>query len=288
MNTLILAILLLSGYVYVINSSISRYKFKRAEGWGAYFYVAMWGALFTVASWLICSLLSILGFFRWGFSWFVSHGTFDKAVVDRLFPLAPSAVFKFVDLKFAIFGVMSILLALFWAKLGLPFCKRCRRGKHYKFFELEAVVREHPREEMLIIASVTKQPVLVSMGSRKFYVGIVVERRIDDNSDYLSLVPLLSGYRDKDTLTTTVTTNYQTHYEESGILNGGGGGRLTLQDFQVLISFDEIDTISKFDSVAYSRFKEREERDIQQSKNLHADDDLRTDGPEDDVDEDWT
>ncbi|TDS93426.1 hypothetical protein [Erwinia rhapontici] len=273
MNTLILAIVLLSGYVYVINSSISRYKFKRAEGWGAYFYVAMWGAWFTIASWLMCSLLSILGFFRWAFSWFISHDVFDKEMVERLFPLAPSATFKFVDLKFALFGVVAILLALLWAKVGLPILKRLRRGEHYKLLELEAVVKDHPHEMMLMIASVTKQPVLVTMGSRKFYVGIVVERRFDDGqTDYLSLVPLLSGYRDKDRLTTTVTTNYQTHYEESGILNGSGESRLTLDDFKVLISFDEIDTISYFDSVAYSRFKEREEKDIQQSKNLHGDD----------------
>lgn len=270
MNTLILAILLLSGYVYVINSSISRYKFKRAEGWGAYFYVAMWGALFTVSSWILCSVLSVLGVFRWIFRWFVSHEFFDKAAVDRLFPLAPSTDFKFVDLKFAVFGVLAIVLAWAWAKIGLPLAKRIRRGKFYKFLELEAVVQDRPHEMMLMIASVAKKPVLVTLGSRKFYVGIVIDRQFEDGqSDFLSLVPLLSGYRHKDSLTTTVTTNYQNHYEQNGILNGDGTSRLSLEDFKVLISFSEIETISYFDTEAYSKFKAREEEDIRRSKNLH-------------------
>lgn len=269
MNTLILAVLLLSGYIYVINSTSSRYKFKRAEGWGAYFYVAMWGAVFTIAAWLLCSYLNIVGFFRWAFSWTISHDIFDKEMVERLFPLGPSATFRFVDLKFALFGVTSIFISLFWAKFVIPAYGWCRWRSDRELQFLARAIAGDPHETLLIVASVTKRPVLVTLGSRKFYVGIVICPRFDHGkAEFLSLIPLLSGYRDKDTLTTTVTNNYQIHYEESGILGDNPTGNLTLDDFKTLISYSEIETISNFDSPTYSKFKLREEQDKDESKSL--------------------
>lgn len=100
---------------------------------------------------------------------------------------------------------------------------------------------------------------MISMASRKFYVGLVVGRRLDgDKTEFLPLLPLMSGYRDKDTLVTNVTTNYKDHYIESGILDGTGDGNLTLDDFEILIAFSEIESISSFDIDAYIKFKEQE------------------------------
>ncbi|MGC4125087.1 MAG: hypothetical protein QM585_09230, partial [Enterobacter sp.] len=62
MTTILLSIILVSGYIFTINALPLRYRFKRSEGWGAYFFVAAWGIAFFIASWVICSVLSCFGF----------------------------------------------------------------------------------------------------------------------------------------------------------------------------------------------------------------------------------
>ncbi len=87
MNTLLLALTLMSGYVYVTNAVSARYKFKRSEGWDAYFYIAVWGVCFTVIAWILCSLLSVFDVFRITYNFLLSKGVIDIGTIDRVFPL---------------------------------------------------------------------------------------------------------------------------------------------------------------------------------------------------------
>lgn len=282
-NTLALAFLILSGYIFSINSLTIRYKLKRAEGWGAYFYVAMWGGLFSALSWAVCSLLSYAGVLRKLYNWMLSQHFFNNELVARLFPLNGSGGFTFVDLKLGVWGVTSILLALFAARLFLPGCAWLRWGKDRKAFALAYAVEDNHQEAMLIEASVRRYLLLITLGSRKIYVGIVVCPRFENGkADYLQIIPMLSGYRDKDTLITHITTNYKKLYVESGLMTPEGRlldpppqvageevkPRVVIQDFRTLICFDEIETISFFDSDTYNAFKDAEEKDKEDSKSL--------------------
>lgn len=294
-NTLSLAFLILSGYIFSINSLTIRYKLKRAEGWGAYFYVAMWGGLFSAISWVVCSLLSYSDGFRDTYNWMLSHHFFDKELVGRLFPLNTSHVtpagtvadtkgnLSFLDLKVLVWGVTSILLAFFTARVVLPFCAWLRWGKDRKAFALASAVNDNHQEAMLIEASVRQYLLLITLGSRKFYVGIVICPKFDNGkAEYLQIIPMLSGYRDKDTMVTHVTSNYKRLYVESGLMTPEGRliepppvkagevakPRVEIQDFRTLICFDEIETISFFDSDTYNNFKDAEEKDKEHSKTL--------------------
>ncbi|WP_320406743.1 hypothetical protein [Escherichia coli] len=46
MATLLLAVILVSGFIYVNLSLSTRYRYKRSNGWDAYFFVAAWGIVF--------------------------------------------------------------------------------------------------------------------------------------------------------------------------------------------------------------------------------------------------
>lgn len=298
-NTLSLAFLILSGYVFAINSLSTRYKLKRAEGWGAYFYVAMWGGVFATLSWILCSYLSYSDVLRKTYVWMLSHHLFEKEMVARLFPLSATATpqnpiqsaVNFTDLKVAVWGSVSVLLALLASRCILPFFGWLFWGKDRKVMALARAVDDDHHEGMLIEAAVRRYLVMVTLGSRKFYVGIVICPRFDKGkADYLAIIPMLSGYRDKDHLTTHVTSNYKNLYVQSGLLtkegkiielesnpsndnaheNGESAPKATLQDFRTLISYDEIETISFFDSETYSKFKENEESDKQQSRSLNS------------------
>lgn len=288
-NTLSLAFLILSGYIFSINSLTIRYKLKRAEGWGAYFYVAMWGGLFSALSWIVCSFLSYSDVLRSTYNWMLSHHFFNKELVARLFPLNTTNAngnLNFSDLKVAVWGVTSIVLALFTARVVLPICAWARWGEDRKAFALASAVNDNHQEALLIEASVRQYLLLITLGSRKFYVGIVICPRFENGkAEYLQIIPMLSGYRDKDTLVTHVTSNYKRLYVESGLMTAEGRllepppsvegeaskPRVEIQDFRTLICFDEIETISFFDSDTYNKFKDAEEQDKEHSKSLSAD-----------------
>lgn len=92
-------------------------------------------------------------------------------------------------------------------------------------------------------ASARQFPIIATLSSRKIYVGLVTCPALENGlSEHLEILPLLSGYRDKDDLTINITTNYHQHYLDSGVISGMS--RLNIQDFRVLLPKDEVETIS--------------------------------------------
>lgn len=76
-----------------------------------------------------------------------------------------------------------------------------------------------PFELLLDEALHKAQAVMVTLGSRKVYIGYLLsapEPKADRKN--IEILPTFSGYRDKDTLDLTLTNNYATAYE--GIVEG--------------------------------------------------------------------
>lgn len=263
MNTILLVVILISGYIYVTRSLSARYIFKRSTGWDAYFFVAAWGTLFVTLSWLFCSMLSVTGFFRWSVNATISLLNLKPDFFQRVFPISADDSARYKDLKFALWGVLSLVMA--WV------CGQLRKwwvGKGNRRIDaLVKAVGDNALENMLMEASVTQFPIIVTLKSRKFYVGFIHCPAFEHGtSEFLELLPLLSGYRDKDDLTIHVTTNYKRHYIDNGIL--GGIANLELSDFRTLIPKGEIEGLSFFDTDTYSKFKEKEEKDRLESNAL--------------------
>jgi hypothetical protein len=62
MATLLLAVILVSGFIYVNLSLSTRYRYKRSNGWDAYFCGCMGNCLFSLAAFLPSLLTSVVGF----------------------------------------------------------------------------------------------------------------------------------------------------------------------------------------------------------------------------------
>lgn len=263
MNTILLVVILISGYIYVTRSLSARYIFKRSTGWDAYFFVAAWGTLFVTLSWSICSLLSVAGFFRWSINFFIHFLGLKNDLFQRFFPISADDSARYKDLKFALWGVLSLILA--WIS-GVA--KKALTGTGYKRIDaLAKAVGDNVLENLLLEAFVRQFPVIITLKSRKFYVGFIHCPAFEHGaSEFLELLPLLSGYRDKDTLTINVTTNYQKHYVNTGIQQGIGS--LDLSDFRTLLPKSEIEGISFFDTDTYTKFKAEEAKDRQDSNAL--------------------
>ena len=80
-------------------------------------------------------------------------------------------------------------------------------GRKQKF--IDAMMKDD--FERILYESMEKlHPVAISLESRKVYVGLVYDgiEPGSGNSSYLTIIPFLSGYRDKDTLSFTIQTKY--------------------------------------------------------------------------------
>lgn len=97
---------------------------------------------------------------------------------------------------------------------------------------------------------------MFSMEDRKVYVG-----RVSDIGDLheaggmdedFQIVPVMSGYRDKDTLKVTYTTDYSAVVEEM-LLRGRKVG------FTIVLSQKNIVSVSRFEDEIWSKFKARQE-----------------------------
>lgn len=255
MATVFIAVVLVCGFIFVNLSLSNRYRYKRSVGWDAYFFVAAWGFMFVFLGWVLCSVLSVTGFLRvlsnttgftyHYFSHVISLSTDTDNVVDGK------------EVKVLLWMVVSIMLSLIFGGIS----KLVTFFGDKKWDVLAKAVGSNPYEAMLMEASARQVPVIITLGSKKFYVGLVICPAFEHGeSEYLELIPLLSGYRHKDNLTINVTTNYRQHYLESGIHAGLDAGMrgLTLNDFRVIAPRSEIETISFFDLDTYQKFKELE------------------------------
>ena len=117
----------------------------------------------------------------------------------------------------------------------------------------DTAIRDGDLVELLIRESM-QPPMLIqiSLRSGKSYIGLAVESGIAKSGDSdISMLPIASGYRNKETQELAITTNYAPVIENS---------ELDYIDFQVVIPKSEIVSARLFDPEIYQRFQERPRR----------------------------
>jgi hypothetical protein len=101
--------------------------------------------------------------------------------------------------------------------------------------------------------------VLITLKSRKVYVGKVQDQRLlHGDLENIVIIPMLSGFRDKDTLRFAVQHSYYDYYRQQGISDKDSEGSLNLSHFRTVVPASEIDSISLFDLHTYQEFSELE------------------------------
>jgi hypothetical protein len=102
------------------------------------------------------------------------------------------------------------------------------------------IIREHGTDlELLILQSQEKAlPISLTLSSGKVYVGFCMEPPDPTRgNDYLTILPTVSGYRDKETQRVTFTTIYQDVYAR---ISRGEMPGLEAKDFNIVLRVDEI------------------------------------------------
>ncbi|MDX7855092.1 hypothetical protein SJU92_03535 [Aeromonas caviae] len=111
--------------------------------------------------------------------------------------------------------------------------------------------------QLLLIESTRKQlRVMLTLKSRKVYIGFIKQfahEQVVPGDEDIVVIPLISGYRDKDTLTFHESHSYVTFYDENGV--GPDTKPLCLDDFRVVIPREQIESVSLFDAKTYVAFQ---------------------------------
>ena len=213
MATLLLAVILVSGFIYVNLSLSTRYRYKRSNGWDAYFFVAARGIGFFLLGGFFTFILNVSG----GFRWLANALNLTPDSFNGMLSSSKDKLQRINEIKQIAWVMISIVLA---AISGFGNKLRTSRGDR-RWDALAKAVGNNAFESLLMEASARQFPIIATLSSRKIYVGLVTCPALENGlSEHLELLPMLSGYRDKDDLTISITTNYHQHYLDSGVISG--------------------------------------------------------------------
>ncbi|MGJ1205673.1 hypothetical protein [Sphingobacterium lactis] len=116
--------------------------------------------------------------------------------------------------------------------------------------EIHAAIKAIGNEFELMISKAIKEEklILLSLKNDKFYIGWVKEIPIPSQSNYLKIIPVFSGYRDKEK-----RLKFTSQYIEAYSLLIEDGKGSTFEDFNsdIVIPISEIITISFYDQEIY-------------------------------------
>lgn len=209
---------LLGGFLFIHIAHYFRFNAQRLDGYRLLIQSALFGTALEAIARVFIFFLSKLPFSSelariWAlFSPFPNSGTSALALV--LGPLAAWSVNRLIDIKTA---------------------KNTEIQKHGN-----AILR------LLHQAETRGRLLSVTLNSRKWYVGYVAESpNLDPNELYFRLLPIISGYRDKDTLETVRTVFYEDVLQDSPI---------DTNDFVITLPLKDIMMASLFDEKVYEQY----------------------------------
>ncbi|CAM6775550.1 hypothetical protein ABUO68_000441 [Escherichia coli] len=245
----LIVIVLVCGYHYTNCHLPSRYRQSKAIGWNAYFDVALKGGEFLISGILIAALLVVVlyaGMSLWNipaylFGWYAPFTFAHDFLKMRVFGLS-------------MFPAMSIAFTII-VSIG----KASEATKNHKDPQKRKAIFEeiaaHSAVENILLESVERGLLLlVTLKSRKVYVGMIDEARFNQlDTHTLVLIPFMSGYRDKDTLTFCVEHNYVDYYLSQGITLTSEP--LSVYQFRHVLPFDQIESFSLFNVETFETFK---------------------------------
>ncbi|EGQ9275679.1 hypothetical protein M5238_004664 [Vibrio vulnificus] len=241
-SVLFVLVLCISGYQLLTKLHSYHYDLKRSSGYHTFLKSATAGLVLFVFFALLYAIACAFAD-HYGFSVSVGEWLLNKSF--------PSHEFSQTEGHLLEIAVWMLLLSY-----SLPkFVYRSDNERAEMFTNKFAKDPQSPEYTQLFFRSVEfGLPILFTMSDRKVYIGYVIEIYADDFND-INIVPIFSGYRDKDTLKLVPVTPYRDviqdieHTEEE---------QVNLEMFAVTLPIREINHAHLHDFSYYERFKERE------------------------------
>lgn len=247
--------ILVIGFVYTSNEPRARFKKLKSNGWETYFLVAAHGFLFSFLGGLgIFILMFLLNFVSFLVEVVVS-------VFSSSFTISSwgSDLFNYhLTDHFVLGSFFSLLLAVAMAAgSGIQSSRKIAESNDNYLAAYREIAKSDGLEKLIFDSMDQNLLVLITLKSRKAYVGKVQNTRfMTSDYEYVVILPMISGYREKDTLRFIEVHSYSGYYEEHKISENSKP--LKYDDFRTVIPRTEIETLSLFDPVTFGRFTDME------------------------------
>ncbi|HFU2860266.1 TPA: hypothetical protein ACGQ50_003851 [Enterobacter cloacae] len=242
--------ILVSGFFIIQIHPIFKYKLHRYEGQFLYLKSAQYGLYSLIIAIIFTTYFSgsvnipklnlninIIELLQKKINFITSINN-DKKTLDEL-----SIIF--------LITIYTLIVPFIWAFFSYIRLFIKYRAISTKPYVMSQIFQDSPLDKFLFNASVSKNKdeaiVMLTMQDKKVYVGNVITmgepNETEGPDQEIEFVPWMSGYRDKDTLNVTFTTDYK-------ILN---------QKVTLILRQDEILSATSFSIKHYEEFEKRKE-----------------------------
>lgn len=237
-------ILCISGYQLLNSWHRYHYELRRSSGYHTFLKSATAGlVLFSAISLLY--LLSGLLAEQYGLSVTIGEWALNKVFPSTDFDATEGTLFEV--------AIWMIIVSYFFQKL--MYATDDDRNK--LFMGKFANDPESPEYTRLFFRSLEfGLPILFTMSDRKVYIGYVVEVHAKEFND-IDILPIFSGYRDKDELTLKQVTPYKDVLDD---LENEAEEQVDFERFTVTLPIREINYAHLHDFHYYEKFKEKEKQ----------------------------
>lgn len=254
-GALILATILVAGFIFVLHYPPSRYNHKRSQGWHTYLQSGAWGLPFAFVSFLICWLGNnpVPDVDIEAAKLVVSNSTNESLIIGFSFLTPALAYCAGTLVHYRYYGLPNFthkLLSTFKlnAKWYIWVDKFNHKAMQRQLLTITKTVRHDPFENLIVHVTNNFLPVMVTLKSRKVYIGPLTNSGIEHGKlEYVSVIPFISGYRREDDFKVERTVNYSEIYRESDPAK--------LDDFRTVLPISEIESIRQFDGKVYKNFQ---------------------------------
>lgn len=252
MIALLLIPILVSGYILVVANLYHYYQLHRYDGQLLYIKVAAHGTMSVV--FVILAAVVVKYFFP---------NFHPIGMLSDILNVKKIINGNKAETWLALISLSSIIFSLIWVALvwlkNMFFGFFCEKKHHENIFHakklrvLRKTISNSTLDSMLLDAleSSPKEPILITLSSRKVYVGIVNGIQEPTESEalnsYISIFPIMSGYRDKDTLSITFTNSYPSEVLVSSAITMDSQKRHKVKNMDIIFRADEISHLSWFD-----------------------------------------
>lgn len=246
MVVLFTMLILVVGYHYARSLPSEKVNLKRSAGWETYVYLGFHGLRFLIMALVAAVVLWLPIYFVFGIiDWFLAWSM--KTHIQRWIT---HILFDDIQVYHVIIGFFA------WAICQNEIKNKVDQGNTLIFEN----IKNYDGLLQFVIEAASKQKILrLSLKSRKVYVGLVMEEQFETGDlDYVLIIPLISGYRDKDTLDIFFDCSYASVYEKYGLLSEDVLSEeklLKIDDFRLAIKVSEIESVSFFEFSVFDEFE---------------------------------
>ena len=235
MGTAIFMVLMVCGYWYSSHDLSTRFKFKRSFGWDVYFLVALYGCVFVLQGMLATAVLWLA----------LLTGSLVTNALPAIFgPEYHHWHMTFMNWTFlGIQAPVVIMLAFavvfwLWRSNWSPTARLDTSGRRELYKHLS---RANGVEGLVYQCMEKGDLAWITLTSQRIYIGMIHTATFDSaDANNIVLIPMLSGYRDRETLDLHVEHNYSAWYDAHDI------DVRAAVDFRKVLLLSQVESLSLF------------------------------------------